>query len=250
MIVRVHIGVEVRSRRWLRLLADALIAFGAAGVLLFFATKAEGLLYDRIDSARFAAALTQNAPAPSPPPDTDSPAEPAPELLAGMELEARAPAPAPVPGIDWLSGETRLWAALSEPWAAGAPIIAKLEIPEADVSTVVYEGIGARALRRGAGHLPGTALPGQAGNFVVAGHRDTVFGNLRFVKAGDTIRVSSPSGVFEYTVTALSVVPPTDVSAIGPTREPVSTLVTCYPFGHAGPSPRRFVVQAVQKSQD
>jgi sortase A len=37
-------------------------------------------------------------------------------------------------------------------------------------SVVVVEGIGKIILRRAVGHIPGTALPGGAGNVGLAGH--------------------------------------------------------------------------------
>jgi sortase A len=39
----------------------------------------------------------------------------------------------------------------------------------------VAAGTDARTLRRGVGHIDGTALPGEPGNVGLAGHRDTVF---------------------------------------------------------------------------
>ncbi|MGA0416290.1 MAG: sortase domain-bontaining protein, partial [Ilumatobacteraceae bacterium] len=46
-----------------------------------------------------------------------------------------------------------------------------IEIPKIDVSMTMYEGIRLSTLDRGPGHWPGTAMPGQVGNVVVAGHR-------------------------------------------------------------------------------
>ena len=43
----------------------------------------------------------------------------------------------------------------------------------------VIEGDSHRELRRGPGHLVGTALPGEDGNCVIAGHRDTHFRVLK-----------------------------------------------------------------------
>src|SRR5438067_983335 len=45
-----------------------------------------------------------------------------------------------------------------------APYLARLEIPRLDMSLIVLEGIDNGTLRRGIGHIPGTALPGESGN--------------------------------------------------------------------------------------
>jgi sortase A len=123
-------------------------------------------------------------------------------------------------------------------------LVGRLEIPRLGLAAIVEEGVDQRTLRHAAGHLPGTALPGEAGNVVVAGHRDTFFRPLRDVRAGDALRFVTPEGTFEYAVVALDVVSPTatDVLAQGPRAE--ATLITCYPFGYVGPAPQRFVVRA------
>src|SRR5580704_8010694 len=54
-------------------------------------------------------------------------------------------------------------------------LIGRLEVARLGVSVAVVEGTGQRTLRRAAGHIAGTALPGQAGNIGIAGHRDTFF---------------------------------------------------------------------------
>src|SRR5690242_10233325 len=48
---------------------------------------------------------------------------------------------------------------------------AKLIIPRLDTELYVVEGDSARNLRLGPGHLHGTAMPGDGGNCVIAGHR-------------------------------------------------------------------------------
>ena len=61
-------------------------------------------------------------------------------------------------------------------------VLGELEIPHIGLSVVVVEGTEARDLREAVGHIPGTALPGQAGNVVIAGHRDTFFRPLRKIQ--------------------------------------------------------------------
>jgi sortase A len=122
--------------------------------------------------------------------------------------------------------------------------LAALSIPRVDLSAVVLHGTDARTLRRGPGHLENTALPGDAGNLVIAGHRDSFFRPLRNIQIGDDIFLDAPGRRFHYRVTSLRVVPPHDVSVLAPTREPTLTLITCYPFWVLGNAPDRFVVRA------
>jgi sortase A len=126
--------------------------------------------------------------------------------------------------------------------------VAALSIPRVHLSTIVLHGSGSRTLRRGPGHLEHTALPGESGNMVVAGHRDSFFRPLRDVRVGDVVFLDSPQGTFEYRVTSLRVVKPADLSVLDPTEGPVLTLITCYPFWVFGNAPDRFVVRAVRVS--
>ena len=105
-----------------------------------------------------------------------------------------------------------------------------------------------RTLRVAAGHVPGTALPGDAGNAAFAAHRDTFFRPLKDVREGDEIAVATPSGNYRYVVTAISIVEPEDLSVLSPTAESVLTLITCYPFDYVGSAPQRFIVQAELQS--
>ena len=52
-------------------------------------------------------------------------------------------------------------------------VIGRIEIPRLHLSTMILEGDGERQLELGAGHVPGTALPGEPANVVIAAHRDT-----------------------------------------------------------------------------
>ena len=110
----------------------------------------------------------------------------------------------------------------------------------------VVEGIGKTTLRRAAGHIPGTALPGQPGNVGISGHRDTLFRPLKDLKIKDEIQFSTVNGDFRYVVESLTVVDPNNVGVLAPTSENQLTLVTCYPFFYIGAAPKRFVVRAWQ----
>ena len=132
------------------------------------------------------------------------------------------------------------------PAAAMDGLIGRIEIPRLLLSAIVVEGIDKTALRRAVEHIPGTALPGQAGNVGLAGHRDTFFRPLKDLRIKDEIQFSTLKGDFKYEVESLRVVEPDDVGVLAPSAENVLTLVTCYPFYYIGPAPKRFVVRARQ----
>jgi sortase A len=123
-------------------------------------------------------------------------------------------------------------------------LVGKIEIRRLGVSAIMLRGTTARTLRRAVGHIPGTALPGEAGNVGLAGHRDSFFRDLSGIRTGDTISLATPHGDVHYQVDSVFVVEPEGVHVLAPpaTGEMV-TLVTCYPFNYVGPAPGRFIVQ-------
>ena len=124
-------------------------------------------------------------------------------------------------------------------------VVGRIEIPRLNLSTFVFEGDDDDQLERGAGHLPGSALPGNRGNTVLAAHRDTFFRPLRGIRVGDRVKIHQPRGDSVYIVKSAWIVGPDQVDVLKPTAEPALTLITCYPFRYIGPAPERFVVRAV-----
>jgi sortase A len=133
-----------------------------------------------------------------------------------------------------------------EPAVAADGLIGRLEIPRLLLSAVVIEGIDKTTLRRAVGHIPGTALPGQAGNVGLAGHRDTFFRPLKDLRIKDEVQFATLQGDFKYEVEWIRVVEPEDVGVLAPSGKNVLTLVTCYPFYYVGPAPQRWIVRARQ----
>jgi len=134
------------------------------------------------------------------------------------------------------------------PAAAADGLIGRIEIPRLLLSVVVVEGIGRNTLRRAVGHIPGTALPGEAGNVELAGHRDTFFRPLKDLRIKDEIQFSTLKGDFKYEVESLRVVEPDNIGVLAASGENVLTMVTCYPFYYVGPAPKRWIVMARQVS--
>lgn len=141
--------------------------------------------------------------------------------------------------------EARKKRAARERIPEGDPI-GRIEIDRVHLSAIVAEGTADRTLRRAVGHVPSTPLPGDDGNVVLAGHRDSFFRPLRSVEEGDRIRLTTPEEEMEYEITSIEVVGAEDVDVMWPTKERTLTLITCYPFHYIGPAPDRYVVRARQ----
>jgi sortase A len=122
--------------------------------------------------------------------------------------------------------------------------LARLEAPSVRLTATVLEGSDDRTLRRAAGHIEYTPPPGTPGNVGIAGHRDTTFRRLRDIKVGDPMLLTTAERTYEYRVSRISIVNPTDVEVLDATKRPALTLVTCYPFSFIGPAPKRYVVRA------
>jgi sortase A len=130
----------------------------------------------------------------------------------------------------------------------GAPL-AVLRIGNVNMRVPVFEGTDELTLNRGAGWIPGTARPGQAGNIGIAGHRDGFFRCLKDVAPGDTIELTTMERTDEYTVDQIEIVKPDDVGVLRPRGIRSLTLITCYPFYFIGSAPQRFVLQAAFQKQ-
>lgn len=120
--------------------------------------------------------------------------------------------------------------------------LTRLSVPKIELDSVVVEGIGYRALLVGPGHMPDTPAPGDTGNSVITGHRDTFFRHIHELTIGDTVLVQREGKIFKYEVTGKKVVEPDDVSVLRPAKDHRLTLITCYPTYYIGPAPKRLVV--------
>jgi len=137
--------------------------------------------------------------------------------------------------------------------------IANLYIPRlgTDYHFTIVQGTDDGSLEKGPGHYTGSALPGQVGNFAVAGHRvgkGEPFLNLDHLRPGDTIVIETKSTWFIYTVKGSlqtgdlndkgtdgipgrEIVSPSDTGVIAPVpdhpgvtpTEKMITLTTCHP---------------------
>jgi sortase A len=126
--------------------------------------------------------------------------------------------------------------------ATGEPF-AFLRIPAfgAQWRFTIIEGTQLAQLNVSPGHVPGTQLPGQPGNFAVAGHRVTAgnpFWALPGLRAGDMVYVDTRYDTYAYRVLARPAwVAPTDLAVLDPVpghpravpQRRLITLITCDP---------------------
>lgn len=129
-------------------------------------------------------------------------------------------------------------------WADTYPI-AKITFNNNQEDYIVLAGGTGRTMAFGPGHVTATPLPGNGGNSVIVGHRDTHFTVLKDLKFGDVIDVQTTNQQIRYKVANVSIVDKSQSEVMYDFGSEQLTLITCYPFDaiQAG-GPLRYVVQA------
>lgn len=129
------------------------------------------------------------------------------------------------------------------PWADTLPV-ARLELPRLGVSQIVLAGASGRSLAFGPSMSGAGALPGEIGNVVLSGHRDTHFGVLRELRRGDRVWLETRGARHAYVIDDVRIADSRDERIDMSTDQSLLTLVTCYPFDAINPrGPLRYVVQ-------
>lgn len=126
-----------------------------------------------------------------------------------------------------------------------SPPLGVLTINSLNIQVPIYNGTEEVVLDRGAGRIKGMAKMDEDGNLGISGHRDGYFRGLKDIQLGDDILIQTASGVERYDVSAINIVPKSDVSVLAPTSDKTLTIVTCYPFYFVGNAPKRYIVTAV-----
>ena len=158
--------------------------------------------------------------------------------LDDEEIASRQDGEPPVPDT---IGDTMVWGTM--------------HVPEFDRDRFpLAEGVSLEEVLnvKGVGHYPETALPGQIGNFSVAGHRNTygrAFEEIASLEEGDAIVVETAEAFYVYEVTESLIVMPQDVEVIAPApgqpgveaTERMLTLTACHPMYSAR---ERYIVHA------
>jgi sortase A len=136
------------------------------------------------------------------------------------------------------------------PWADTWPI-SRIDVPSLGIDRIVLAGASGSSLAFGPGHLFGSSLPGQQGNTVIAGHRDTHFKFLQDIQRGELIQLQTLTGkTIQYEVSETIIVHEKEIEYLVTTLENKLTLITCYPFDAIRPGgPLRYLVIAKQQPQ-
>ncbi|OEF98132.1 class D sortase [Desulfuribacillus alkaliarsenatis] len=124
-------------------------------------------------------------------------------------------------------------------------ILGVLRIPKLQKSLPVLFGTDKEQLKRGVGHYVGSKLPGEAGQIVLSGHRDTVFRSLGSLLIGDQVNIETIDGTFSYNIVHTYIVEADDRTVIDfSIDEEILLLTTCYPFSFVGDAPQRYIIEA------
>ena len=171
------------------------------------------------------------------------------ELASQWEQQPLQPGQPGAPGVPDAPGAPPTPGAPEEPpGLADVEIgdgVAILRIPRFGPSYAwaVVEGIDEENLTRGPGHYPETALPGEVGNFAVAGHRAThgePFAAFEALEDGDPVVVETATQWYTYEIVDDGIRYPVPISSgwaldpnpldLGnPPTKPMMTLTTCHP---------------------
>lgn len=116
-----------------------------------------------------------------------------------------------------------------------APPNKRLMIPSMQLDEQVYEGASAAVLSKGVWRRPRTSSPDKGGNTVLVAHRfdysgPAVFYHLDVMKTGDKFAVFWDGREYDYQVSEVKIVEPTEISIENNTPEPTLTLYTCTPM--------------------
>jgi len=131
------------------------------------------------------------------------------------------------------------------PWADTWPV-GRLTVPRLGEHRIVLAGASGASLAFGPGHLFNTVDPGDDGNCVIVGHRDTHFDFVRSLVKGDHIILQTrKNDTITYAVVALLIVDEQTHHVLSQDNGTTLTLITCYPFDAIRPGgPLRYVVIA------
>ncbi|KGM95674.1 sortase [Clostridium novyi A str. 4552] len=110
--------------------------------------------------------------------------------------------------------------------------IALIDIPSIDLQSVIVEGMKKEQLRYYLCHFEDTAMPGENGNFSIAGHSSFIYNeilnNLYKVNVGDVIKLRTKKGEFNYFITKKFIVEPNEIEVLEQNEnKKTMTIVTC-----------------------
>ena len=106
-----------------------------------------------------------------------------------------------------------------------------LNIPKINLEIGIIEGVSYEDIKYVVGHFPGSPMPGEKGNFSIAGHRISYFGqafkDIDKLEKGDKVKVTYNGKEYTYEITDMYEVTPNETEALNPTKDATITIVTC-----------------------
>jgi len=186
-------------------------------------------------STRGADTLPTAAPSTTAPPTTAAPTT---TTLAPTTTSSTPPTTAPPPPSSAPAVAAVQRVPIAPPVEDGSsePLvpIGTIEIPKIGLAVQMFEGIRQSTLDHGPGHWPGTAMPGEAGNAVVAAHRVSHHADFRHIDElvpDDDVIMTTSAGTFDYKVVSTEVVQPDALWIVDQTSDATGTLFACHPPG-------------------
>ena len=140
----------------------------------------------------------------------------------------------------------------NKPWPwADIHAVAKIEVPRLNIVQYIMNDSSGEALAFGAGHLPKTSFPAKNGHSMIAGHRDSHFEFLQYLRSGDQVIVTNylnetkiyrVNSSYQIDIREDRLIHHHDYSGL--------TLITCFPFNNLSPQgPFRWIVEATPIQQ-
>ncbi|MGL5315549.1 MAG: class D sortase [Peptostreptococcaceae bacterium] len=127
--------------------------------------------------------------------------------------------------------------------------MALIDIPSIGLSSVIIHGIENKYLNHYVCHFENTTMPGEYGNFALAGHSsyryNEVFNNLHKANIGDKINIKTINEEFTYVITEIFETDPENIEVLNQNNDiKEMTIVTC---SNAGKD--RLIVKAIIEEQ-
>ena len=133
---------------------------------------------------------------------------------------------------------------------APGDLVARLSVERLGLDVPVREGIGSEILATSAGHVPGTALPGEAGarGSLIAIPRTDRWEDAQDLRLGDRIEIKTPFGARTYCVVERRILRPDEVRGAtfggAAVKTGRVTLIMAHPANTLGPAPQRLAIVA------
>lgn len=110
--------------------------------------------------------------------------------------------------------------------------MAQIDVPSIGLNSIIIHGIEKKYLNHYICHFENTAMPGENGNFSIAGHSSNiynqVFNNIHKANIGDKINIKTTNEEFTYIITQMYETEPENIEVLNQDNDiKEMTIVTC-----------------------